>query len=110
MDEVIIEINEHGQISPCPACGNPTPGIEHSCTDYLKEQLAAERLRGVGYKAAIDELHKRLDWILFLIKEVERKMKTWETPANFQGGLEKLFFVANEVRQAIDAAKAGKEK
>ena len=27
----------------------------------LKEQLAAEKLRGVGYKAAIDELHRQLD-------------------------------------------------
>lgn len=39
MDETIIEINEHGQIQPCPTCNNPHPGMAHKCTDYLKALL-----------------------------------------------------------------------
>jgi len=39
MTETIIEIDENGTVLPCPTCSNPTPGMAHKCTDYLKALL-----------------------------------------------------------------------
>jgi len=89
--------------------------IKQDRIDQLEKQLAqANQAHAEMFQDCSDLTVKlaqakadseRLDKILLLVKEVERAMKTLKKRPNFQMEIEKLFFAANEVRQAIDAAK-----
>jgi len=65
----VIEIDEDGNVGPCPTCGcaDPAKMLVHSCTDHLKAQITllrhaldrAKRINAGGTLLSVAEIHKQ---------------------------------------------------